>query len=186
MSAPVFSATEVLRFAVKNEQAGEAFYRQIARHTSDPDVRDLFELLAEEEPRHAVIFNRMLDALEPPDAVQTEMNEYVGYMLAYYQANILFADNLTEELPAKPDPVAALDFGIRRELDSIHYYTHAKILVPPGQAGQIDEIIAEERTHFLKLSKLKRTILAAAHQSHQGEPSSSGAPEKPPHEKEMT
>ena len=37
------------------------------------------------------------------------------------------------------------------------------------QAALIDKIIAEERSHFLQFSKLKRTRLAEAGGSHQGE-----------------
>ena len=56
MRAPVFTAREILQFAVKNEQDGEAFYRKIAKHTAVAAVRKLFLMLAKEEARHARIF----------------------------------------------------------------------------------------------------------------------------------
>lgn len=160
MRPPIFTAADVLRTAVKNEREGEAFYRQVARRTGEPAVRDLFLLLADEEPRHAALFSRMLAELDESEAVPPDLDEYVGYMIAYYTANILFAENQATELSTTPDPVAALDFGIQRELDSILYYVQIKALVPAGQARQIDAIVAEERGHFLKFSKLKQTYLA--------------------------
>lgn len=159
-SAPIFTAREVLQFAVKNEQEGEAFYRKIAEQTAEPAVRKLFLLLAKEEPRHARIFSRMLAEVDERATVKADPDEYVGYMIAYYTANILFAANQTEALPSSSDSIAALDFGIQRELDSIIYYTQAKELVPNSQAKWIDKIIAEERGHFLKFSKLKWKYLA--------------------------
>ena len=179
MHSPIFTTADVLRIAVKNELAGEAFYRQIAQRTPEPAVRDLFLLLADEEPRHAAIFSRLLEGIDETQAPRADLVEYVGYMIAYYNANILFADNQADELPAAPDPVAALDFGIQRELDSIIYYTQVKELVPTSQAHQIDAIIAEERNHFLKFSKLKRTYLAAASVPHQGETLSGSHPPPP-------
>ncbi|MDY0145785.1 MAG: ferritin family protein [Kiritimatiellia bacterium] len=167
MRPPIFTAADVLRIAVKNELAGEAFYRQIAQRTPEPAVRDLFLLLADEEPRHAAIFSRMLAGMDDSQVVRADLDEYVGYMISYYTANVLFAENQADELPAAPDPVTALDFGIQRELDSIIYYTQVKELVPTSHTHQIDAIIAEERGHFLKFSKLKRTYLAKISQSGQ-------------------
>ena len=160
MRPPNFTAAEVLRIAVRNELEGEAFYRQIAQRTGDPAVRNLFLLLADEEPRHAARFSRMLAEVDESVAVHPELDEYAGYMIAYYAANILFAENHADELPLAPDPVTALDFGIQRELDAIIYYTQIKDLVPAGQSHQIEAIIAEERGHFLKFSKLKQAYLA--------------------------
>ena len=159
MKGPIFTVREVLQFAIRNEQAGEAFYRKIAARTAAPAVRKLFRLLASEEARHAQTFKGMLAKTSKAAADKADLDEYAGYMIAYYTANILFAANQAERLPAAPDPVAALDFGIQQELDSIGYYTQAKELVPAGQAKQIDKIIAEERGHFLKFSKLKQKYL---------------------------
>jgi rubrerythrin len=159
MRGPVFTVREVLQVAIQNEREGEAFYRKIAERTAEPAVRKLFLLLAGEEARHAKIFKQMLSKTGKDEAAKADLDEYVGYMIAYYTANLLFSANQVERLPSAPGPVAALDFGIRQELDSILYYTQAKELVSAGQAKQIDKIIAEERGHFLKFSKLKRKYL---------------------------
>jgi rubrerythrin len=159
--APVFTAREVLQFAVKNEQDGEALYRKIAKLTAELAARKLFLLLAKEEVRHLRIFRRMLSNLDETETIRTNApDEYAACMIAYYTADILFSANRTEELPPLPDVIAALDFGIRRELDSMTYYVQAKQLVPAGQAKLIDKIIEEERGHFLKFSELKWKYLA--------------------------
>lgn len=160
MRTPVFTAREVMQFAVKNEQDGEAFYRKIAKHTAVPAVRTLFLMLAKEESQHARIFKTMLSEVDERETIATDSGEYVDYMTAYYMADILFSANRLEELPPSPDPVAALDFGIQRELDSITCYMQAQELVPDGQAKLIAQIIEEERGHFLKFSELKREYLA--------------------------
>jgi rubrerythrin len=156
----IFTARELLQFAVKNEKDGEAFYRQIAARVPTPPIRRLFLLLARQDARHTVIFQQMLSRLDKTAYVNADADEYNGYMVAYYTANILFSSTLAAELPASPDPIAALDFGIRLELDSITYYTQARELVPDRDAAVIDRIIQEERVHFLRLSEMKRRFLA--------------------------
>ena len=54
------------------------------------------------------------------------------------------------------DIISALEFGIRRELDSILYYQEMKNFVPEQQHSSIDRIIEEERNHFLELSGIKK------------------------------
>lgn len=160
MRAPIFTAREVIQFALKNEQEGEALYRQVAGRTAEPAVRDLFLMLAKEEVHHAEIFTQMLSSVDENETIKTDNpDEYAANMIAYYTADILFSANRTAELPAAPDAITALDFGIRRELDSITYYVQSKELVPESQAKLIDKIIAQERWHFLKFSELKQKYL---------------------------
>jgi rubrerythrin len=99
---PVFTAREVLQFAVKNEEDGEAFYRKIAKYTTVAAVRKLFLMLAKEEVRHLGIFKQMLSEVDERETITTDPGEYVDYMIAYYTADILFSANRAKELPASP------------------------------------------------------------------------------------
>ena len=49
-------------------------------------------------------------------------------------------------------------FAIRREIDSINYYNEIKSFVPEEQRNLVEEIIEEERRHFLKLSEFKKKL----------------------------
>ena len=62
---------------------------------------------------------------------------------------------MAAELDAAKDPLAAIQFAIRRELDSILYYEEVKMLVPKHQRRSIDGIIEEERRHYLTLLELE-------------------------------
>ncbi len=159
MKRIIFAAREVLQIAIKNEKDGEAFYRKIAEGTGELPVRRMFLFLARQEPRHASIFEQMLSESDRFESITSDPDEYTDYMVAYYTADILFSSTLTDQLPVSADPISVLDFGIRRELDSITYYMQAKDLVPESEAALIEKIIEEEREHFLKLSGLKRRYL---------------------------
>ena len=158
MKAPVFTAREVLQFAVKNEQEGETFYRQIAARTANPEVRALFLMLAKEETLHERIFVQMLADVDRSETIRTDPGEYVAYLLEYFTSDVLFAANRAEDLPPLPAPGDALDFGMRRELESITYYAQAKNVMSDRQAAVVDKIIEEERGHFLKLAAFKRSL----------------------------
>lgn len=158
MKSVMFEASEIFKFAVKIEENGEALYRKVAEQTNDPKVRKLFLFLANEDVRHAGIFAKMASELEQYKPMEMYPGEYVAYMNAY-TAEIIFPATVAKELPHSANPVAALDFGIRRELDSIMYYMQVKEMVPESHAKLIDKIIEEERGHFLKFSELKRQYL---------------------------
>ena len=56
------------------------------------------------------------------------------------------------------DAKEAIQFGIEVELDSINYYQEIKRFIPDYQQDTIEKIIGEERSHFLKLSDIKKTL----------------------------
>jgi len=51
-----------------------------------------------------------------------------------------------------------VNFAIDRESDSILFYSEIKNLVPEKQQGKVDEIIYEERRHFVMLSDFKKEV----------------------------
>ncbi len=152
-----FNAAEVYQFAVRIEDNGEKFYRGVAANSADSKVRELFTSLADAEVGHKKLFQSLLDGLEAYEPPETYPGEYFEYLRAYAD-NIIFTSQIDKELTAKVTPMEAVDFGIRRELDSITYYLETKNVVPDAQKSKIDRIVEEERQHFVKLSQLRKTL----------------------------
>jgi rubrerythrin len=50
---------DVIEYAMKMEQDGMAFYKRHADATSDPDLKQIFMTLVDEEARHYQIFKRL-------------------------------------------------------------------------------------------------------------------------------
>jgi len=71
---------------------------------------------------------------------------------------VIFSASVAREMPEKPEPAAAVDFAIRRELDSILYYLEIRNIVPEAQRPAIDRIVEQERRHFTQLTDLKRLM----------------------------
>ncbi|MCM8771578.1 MAG: ferritin family protein [Candidatus Omnitrophica bacterium] len=151
-----FNISEVYQFAIKIEENGERFYRKIANNVKDKEVKELFNFLADEELRHKKIFEENLSKIEKYEPPEIYPGEYFAYLKAYAE-ELIFPKNIEKEF-YKEDITEAINFGIRRELDSIMYYLEIKDLIPETQHSELDKIIKEERSHFIKLSNLKKQI----------------------------
>jgi len=99
-----------------------------------------------------------MDKSTPPESYQ---GEYAAYLRAYVDNNIIFTKEVMDkELAKVKDTLAAFDFAIKRELDSILYYHEIKRLVPEAQHATIEQIIEEERKHFSDLTDMKKRFSA--------------------------
>lgn len=155
----IFESQDILLFAKRIEENGERFYQQSADRLQDPKAKELFRYLAEEERVHRNVFERMLSTMERFDVKETYEGEYLTYLQDYLDRRVIFDSKTAEkELAGVQDPVSAIDFAIRREMDAILYFTEVKHFVSEGQQGPIDRILKEERGHFSKLNDLKKTL----------------------------
>jgi len=155
----IFESQDILLFARRIEENGERFYQQSAERLQDRKAKELFRYLAEEERVHRNVFEGMLSTMERFDVRETYEGEYLSYLQDYLDRKVIFDSKAAErELAGVQDPVSAIDFAIRREMDAILYFTEVKHFVSEGQQGPIDRILEEERGHFSKLNDLKKTF----------------------------
>lgn len=145
----VFNGYDVLQFAIRIEENGEAFYRETASMMADNEVKELFVRLAGEEINHKEVFEGMLAQLREYRPAETYDGEYLTYLTSYIDGKAIFKDHpKIPEMAKVRDREAALDFAIQREVDSILYYEEMKKFAGEKHAPVIDRIIAEERKHF--------------------------------------
>ncbi len=153
----ILDARDVIRFAIRIEEDGEALYRKAALAAQDKDVRDLFNLLADEEIQHKVLFREMLSRMETLQPAETYDGEYAEYLSDYVDGKVIFTKEARKELtPDTQDTLSAITFAIGRETDSILYYHEAKRFIAEKYYEIIDNIIKEERKHFSRLSELRK------------------------------
>ena len=60
----MFTLVDVRNIAVQIEKNGEETYRKVAVQVKDSELRQIFEWMAEEEMRHAEIFEAIIDERE--------------------------------------------------------------------------------------------------------------------------
>lgn len=150
-----FKATDIMEIAMRIEENGENFYRFSVQLAKDEEVKKIFQDLAQAEANHRKVFERIFIGLEKERLPETYDGEYAAYLHDYVDGNVIFRKDLFEkELSKIRDVREAVDFAIRRELDSILYYQEIKGFVPQKDHSAIDKIIEEERSHFKGLSSL--------------------------------
>ncbi len=157
--ASQLEASDIFEIAMRIEENGSSFYRFAVQIAKDEQTKELFLRLAEEEDKHKDTFKRLLSKIETHTPPESYPGEYGAYLHQYADNNLIFTKEVMDEELAKiKDTKAALDFAIRRELDSILYYQEIKGFVPGSEHKAIDEIINEERKHFQMLSEMKRNL----------------------------
>lgn len=149
-------ACDVLQFAIRIEENGEKIYRQFSQTMKNNDIKKLFSCLADEEIKHRRIFEDMVSKIEKYQPPESYPGEYFAYLRAYADNIIFTHKNLDNELAGITDALAAIEFAMRREVDAILYYLEVKNFIPEDQHNVIYKVIDEERSHYLKLTELKK------------------------------
>ena len=154
----IFKETDVVQFAIRMEEDGELFYREVANRSEKFEVKKLFNELASEEADHKRTFEEFLlkvDSFEPPEDYP---GEYMNYIHNYIDSNAIFSGDKETALAKSTNVAQVLEFAIQREIDSILYYNELKAFVPVDEHATLDMIIDEERKHFSKLSNAKKNL----------------------------
>lgn len=151
-----FDPSEIFQIAVRIEENGERFYREMASKLEGIEIRELFSVLADEEAGHKSFYEGLLAGMEVIEPEESYPGEYLDLMRSYADGIIFSQDAFEKKLEEISDAAAALDFAIGVEVDSIHFYRELKGLVPRSRRAQLDHIIGEEKKHFVKLSRLRR------------------------------
>ena len=154
----IFNASEIYQFAIRIEENGEKFYRQMVKKLDEPKVKELFTLLADDEVVHKKTFKEMLSQIENYEPPESYPGEYFEYLRAYVD-NVLFSINkFDEDVEKIHNALEAIQFAIDKELDSVLYYQEMRNVVLDHQKELIKNIIEEERQHVVKLSEIKRKM----------------------------
>jgi rubrerythrin len=153
----VFEASDIVEIAIRIEENGANFYKFAEQIAKQEEAKQLFARLADEELNHKKTFEGIFAKLDNANPPESYPGEYSAYLRDYVDSNIIFTkEAMSKELANVKDTVGALDFAIKREMDSILYYHEIKRFVPAGQHATLDQIIEEERKHFAKLSEVKK------------------------------
>ncbi|MEN6622672.1 MAG: ferritin family protein [Smithella sp.] len=157
----VFEASDIVGFAVRIEENGANFYKYAEQIAGQEEVKQLFTQLAADELAHKKVFEAIFAEIEKFSLPESYEGEYCSYLRDYVDNNIIFTkEKMDKELSHVKDTLSALDFAIKRELDSVFYYNEIKRFVVPAQHSILDQIINEERKHFTRLSEAKQRYSA--------------------------
>ncbi len=154
----IFEAKEIFKFAIRIEENGEKFYRFASDLANDEETKKIFDYLRDEEIKHKKTFTKLLSEITKDVSFENYSDEYFDY-LKYYVDNVIFTEEELEKQQSEvKDVLSAIKFAMQKELDSVLYYHEVEKFVSDNQKNLIEEIIAEERKHYAKLSEMKKNL----------------------------
>ena len=152
-----YLGSDIFQFAIRMEENGEKFYNYAASIAKDPKVYGIFTKLASEEIKHRKLFADMFSKIDTIMPKESYPGEYMTYLQSSIDGKV-FSTTATKELAEIKDVIAALDFAIGRELDSVLYYSEMKKYVTSSAQSLLEQVIEEERRHVVILSEIKKNL----------------------------
>jgi len=151
-----FKGMDVLSFAIEIEKNGKNFYESVAKIIEDPEMKEAFLKLKEQEEQHIVDFEQLLDQITAYQPQETYSGEYLDYVKALVDNHVFNTDAdikaIAETVKNEAD---AIDLALKFEKDSILFFAELKHVVAPHNHGVIENLIVQERGHIRVLSDFK-------------------------------
>jgi len=141
---------KVVEFAVKTEELGQGFYKRLAkRYENEPEISEVFALLAEDEAIHAKQFSALLEET-PQDSFGADQSEQLEYLRAMALSEFFLSDKeLENKLASINSTYDAMMRSFELEKATLQYYAALKDVL--GDHKTLDAIIAAEKSHMIKL-----------------------------------
>ncbi len=153
----LFSASELINVAIKEEITGATYYRALAKKTASQDLKEFALKVAAMEDEHEAKFRKLLQEVgdyEP--AAESYEGEYADYMAYMCEGRIFPVGKDGVELAkSQASDAAAVDTAMEMERNTLLFYHELLQFVPEKQRPLLDGIIAEERQHVTDFAKYK-------------------------------
>lgn len=153
------SINEVVEQAVRTEKLGYEFYTKTAKKfEDDSSLKNLFTTLAQKELQHEEVFLKLKDRVDDDDIENWE--EVSNYFRAIVESEFFLGKN--KSLPSLDHITSvaeAVKFAIGFERETILFFCGLREAVKDTEI--VEEIIKEEKSHIMWLSKYRDTLLSS-------------------------
>ncbi len=149
----MFTAQDILDIAIRLENNGEKTYLEASRNTQDASLKSLLTWIAEEERAHANWFSQLKDRLEKGEDhhLMAELSRALVEDVVQGQAFSLHEVDF-ETINTSERMIRTF---IGFEDDTIAFYEVLKGFIDdPTIAGQMEQIIEEEKKHMIRFREL--------------------------------
>ena len=161
----MFTLTDIRNIAVQIEQNGEETYRRAARQTSDPELAQMLNWLADEEKHHGKLFASIVieKTLTAEEAELEAMGRALLQDIVRSQTFSLEHGRLEQAANLEDLFSQSIEF----ESDTIEFYEFLVGFLDDQEAiTQLKEIIEQEREHVRQLEQMQiRNNLQIAHEA---------------------
>ncbi len=148
-----YSLKDLVEMAIQIEIGGEKFYRYAADRNEV--LRDVFLFLADEEKRHAAIFQSLIGPQQ--EELGIDVVEAIPYIRAIVDSGALRYLSERAEFPGKMGSVSeALEFALGLEKESLLFYYQLLERIGENRRPVVEKIIGEEKKHIEKIMGLRQ------------------------------
>jgi rubrerythrin len=138
---------KAIEFAVKTEELGAKFYQQLAVRFSDQaELKEMFELLAQDEVVHGNQFRTLL-AETPRDEGVSTGPEFAMSLSQFFMGE----EGLKKKCSEIKDRNDAMSIAFELEKATLHYYQAMKEVL--GENDTLEAVIEAEKAHLMKVMK---------------------------------
>lgn len=146
------SRYDLVDLAVQTEIRGEAFYRQAHEAVTEPEGKELFGFLADEEVRHKKIFEALTPGVFAVEVDDAAWDEAAAYIAATVDSAFFSGQGAIRKVPLAESVDGMLRQAIGFEQQTILYFYTLRDLVREQSKSVIEKILTEERSHVRRLS----------------------------------
>ncbi|GAB6099588.1 hypothetical protein JCM16358_14670 [Halanaerocella petrolearia] len=154
-----FNALEILRMAMDIEEQGRKFYQRCLEVNTEPEVKELFAQLRDDEEKHYQYFKDLLANFDEQDKSMTRDylydEEVNGYLRSLVDTKVFPADEkVTDEIAHNLEET--LKVGIAAEKNSLLLYQELIQIEEDSQTIKaLEKLILEEKRHLIKLQTMQ-------------------------------
>ncbi len=155
--ANLFSASELINIAIREEVTGGTYYRAIAERAVTDELKEFALETADMEDAHAEKFRKLLaevgDYKPVGEQYEGEYQDYLAYLL---EGRIfpLGADGVALAERQEND-LAAVETAAEMEKNTLLLYQELLRFVPQRQQDVLEAIMDEERQHLMMFTRFK-------------------------------
>ena len=148
----LLTGDEIIEIAIRLEERGETYYSASAKTTTTPEIRTLFEDLANQERYHRQAFQRMGRDLVQATLSDEQWEQFQDYAGALLEQRIFDkAEGAVAKTAAVQDEREALEVALGFEEETVRFFRELRGVVRGGEQRTVDRIIGEEEQHIHRL-----------------------------------
>ncbi len=151
-----FDITELVRVAVADEEGGIELYKTLAEKAQNTGLQEMFRSLSDMEKVHRDRFRKLLDGLGSAEAGGVYPDEYVDYLEALSTGG--GGSNAAAQVESCDGDPDMIDLAMQFEREQLQLQQDIGDLMGDRHGDIINEVIAEERSHLVRLSRAKQEI----------------------------
>lgn len=154
-----FQCADAIEISLFIEKEGLGFYEKAAKNVSDPEVKDMFLRLAEEEREHIQTLQNKGQFLKPAISGNEKTRRRVDSLVNEELKGKIFPASESNLVKKFKSDVEALDYGIESERRSVEILT--RLLENEKKLdvkAVFSHLVVEEKKHLALLENLKKKM----------------------------